>query len=127
MKTIWNNWLKKLNINDLQKVQLEEIINFLNTNYSFLNIEIKWNQPMFCFNKTFIIAFSVAKNHIAISPEAFTINKFKKEIFNSGYEYTSNIFKIKSEQKINWNLLKEILDFNIQTKKDCKTFFRKDN
>jgi uncharacterized protein YdhG (YjbR/CyaY superfamily) len=39
-----------------------------------LKEEIKWNQPMFSDHGTFIIGFSIAKEHIAVAPEAVVIS-----------------------------------------------------
>ena len=49
---------------------------------------------MFIMNGTFIIGFSVAKNHISIAPEAVTMAIFTNDINAANYEATNNLFKI---------------------------------
>ncbi|MFZ2532448.1 MAG: hypothetical protein WAX01_08880 [Streptococcus suis] len=49
---------------------------------------------MFIMNGTFIIGFSVAKNHISIAPEAVTMAIFTNDIKAANYEATNNLFKI---------------------------------
>lgn len=54
--------------NEENRNKLASILDFIQNRFSQLKQEIKWNQPMFIDHGTFIIAFSVSKEHIAISP-----------------------------------------------------------
>ena len=60
---------------------------------------------MFTDHGTFIIAFSVTKNHISIAPEAKVIQEFKENIQKSQYQCSSMIFRIKFTQD-NWVFIK---------------------
>ena len=64
----FEDYLKTLSDNE-QMQRIHKIIDWVNQNFPNLKLEIKWNQPMFILDKTFIIGFSVAKNHISFSPE----------------------------------------------------------
>ena len=67
------------NIEDLdRRLRLEQIFEHISTKFPNLESVIKWNQPMFTDHGTFIIGFSVAKNHLAVAPEAVTLDRFEK-------------------------------------------------
>ena len=80
--------------NPILKFKLEPIFEQIQKEFQNLTVELKWNQPMFIMNGTFIIGFSVAKNHISIAPEAVTIAIFTNDIKVANYEATNNLFKI---------------------------------
>jgi len=103
----------------------EEVLNWIIKNYPQLEQKIGWNQPMFADHGTFIIGFSVSKNHLAATPEMFGITRFSDEIIKSGYEHTKMLFKIKWDDQIDYGLLQRMIDFNILDKKNCSTFWRK--
>ena len=80
--------------NPILKFKLEPIFEQIQKEIPNLTVELKWNQPMFIMNGTFIIGFSVAKNHISIAPEAVTMAIFTNDIKVANYEATNNLFKI---------------------------------
>lgn len=80
--------------NPILKFKLEPIFEQIQKEFQNLTVELKWNQPMFIMNGTFIIGFSVAKNHISIAPEAVTMAIFTNDIKAASYEATNNLFKI---------------------------------
>ena len=80
--------------NPILKFKLELIFEQIQKEIPNLTAELKWNQPMFIMNGTFIIGFSVAKNHISIAPEAVTMAIFTNDIKAANYEATNNLFKI---------------------------------
>ncbi len=80
--------------NPILKFKLEPIFEQIQKEFPNLTVELKWNQPMFIMKGTFIIGFSVAKNHISIAPEAVTMAIFTNDIKAANYEATNNLFKI---------------------------------
>lgn len=80
--------------NPILKFKLEPIFEQIQKEFQNLTVELKWNQPIFIMNGTFIIGFSVAKNHISIAPEAVTMAIFTNDINAANYEATNNLFKI---------------------------------
>lgn len=106
------------------RMVLETVLNWVSDNYPNLGGKIAWNQPMFTDHGTFIIAFSIAKNNFAFTPEAFTLAKFKSEIEKAGYSYTDNIIRIPYDAKIDFELIGKMIDFNIQDKQGYTKFFR---
>ena len=105
--------------------RIEEILDWIASEFPDLELQVKWNQPMFVDHGTFIIAFSLAKNHISVAPEKAGMKQFGEEIAESSYNATSEIFRIKWDQPVNYKLLKEMIEFNIKDKADCQTFWRK--
>lgn len=107
-----------------KRERMESILSDIKTAFPQLNEEIKWNQPMFTDHGTFIIAFSIAKNHIAVAPESEVIERFEKEIEQAGYSYTKELFRIKWTDKVDYDLLRKIVAYNIEDKKDMTRFWR---
>jgi len=113
------------NIDDPDKREkLESIFNYIKTEFPQLKDEIRWNQPMFTDHGTFIIAFSTAKNHISVAPEAEVLELFKEDIEKAGYSYTKQLFRIKWTDKVDYELLRKIIAYNIESKKDYNRFWR---
>lgn len=113
-------------INDIKQLaKIEEIVNWIENEFPELSERIAWNQPMFTHHGTFIFGMSISKKHISLSPELAGIIHFSEDIKKAGYEQTKYLFHIKWDQEVNYSLLKEIIEYNIQDKLDCTTFFRK--
>lgn len=112
-------------ISDPQKRErLSEILRRVKEKFPSLTQEIKWNQPTFCDHGTFIIAFSVAKGHISVAPESATMKAFEKEISNAGYSYTQELFRIRWEDEVDFDLIFKMVARNIEEKKDTTTYWR---
>lgn len=107
-----------------QRKRLVEIFTWIKQNYPQLETRIAWNQPMFTDHGTFIIAFSVAKKHISVAPEGEGITQFTSDFDRIGYSYGKQMFRIMDTQEVDYDLLKSIIDFNIEDKKDCTKFWR---
>jgi len=71
-----------------------------------------------------IIGFSIAKSHIAVAPEAVVINLFEKEIEEAGYFHTQELFRINWTDKVDYGLLRKLVAYNIENKKDMVKFWR---
>lgn len=121
---IFNEFLNKIE-NDENREKLVKLLQWIQHTFPNLKAEYKWNQPMFTNNGTFIIAFSVAKNHVSIAPEKVALDHFTDEITKAGYDYSNQIFRMKWKQEFNYDLIGRIIQFNIDDKKDSKTFWRK--
>jgi uncharacterized protein len=119
---IFNDYLNKMDSDKKEKMSL--ILNHILTNFESLTPIISWKQPMFTDHKTFIIGFSYSKNHIAVAPERKTIDRFKETITEKGYEHTKELFKIKWDNDIAFDLIDDMIKYNIEDKKDTHTFWR---
>ncbi|NLW28982.1 MAG: iron chaperone [Erysipelothrix sp.] len=107
-----------------KRKRFESIIKSIHESFIHLDMDVKWNQPMFIDQGTFIMAFSVAKAHLAVAPEAAVIQQFKDEIEKAGYSYTQELFRIKWSDEVDLELLKRIVAYNIETKKNHSKFWR---
>ncbi|MBB6175686.1 hypothetical protein HNQ82_000497 [Anoxybacillus tengchongensis] len=103
----------------------EEILRWVCDTFPQLKPQIKWNTPMFTDHGTFIIGFSTAKHHLSVSPEEACMTRFADEIAQAGYSATKGLFRIPWNEPVNYELLEKIIEFNIQEKADCTTFWRK--
>ncbi|MCE5130748.1 iron chaperone [Staphylococcus saprophyticus] len=119
----FNTFLETID-NDKHKATLSEVLNWIADTFPNLETTIKWNQPMFTDHGTFIIGFSVAKQHFSIAPEAKALNEYAQQIEAAGYSQTNNLFRIKWSQDIDYALLKAIIQYNIEDKSNCDTFWR---
>ena len=63
--------------NPILKLKLEPIFEQIQKEFPNLTVELKWNQPMFIINGTFIIGFSVAKNHISIAHYSYLHKRYQ--------------------------------------------------
>ncbi|UHA71752.1 iron chaperone [Paenibacillus sp. 481] len=86
--------------------------------------KMAWNQPMFTDHGTYIIGFSVSKQHLAVAPESVGISHFSDEIVRAGYDHTKQLVRIKWDSPVDFTLLEKMIEFNILDKADCSTFWR---
>ncbi len=112
-------------IEDLdRRLRVEQIFEHISTRFPNLERVIKWNQPMFTDHGTFIIGFSVSKNHLAVAPEAVALDRFEKEIQKAGYQQMKQLFKIPWKDGVDFGLLERIITYNIEDKKSITKFWR---
>lgn len=103
----------------------EEVLSWVADTFPQLMPKIGWNQPMFTDHDTYIIGFSVAKQHLAVAPERAGMIRFENEIKKAGYDQTNLMFRIRWDKAVDYALLEKMIDFNIVDKADCTTFWRK--
>lgn len=104
----------------------EEVLHWVMKKFPSLVPKIAWNQPMFTDHETFIIGFSISKQHLAVAPERAGIIQFSDEIVQAGYDHTKQLVRIKWDNPVDFSLLEKMIDFNITDKANCKTFWRKE-
>ncbi|MFC7063411.1 iron chaperone [Halobacillus seohaensis] len=103
----------------------EEVLSWVANKFPNLEPQIKWNTPMFTDHGTFIIGIDTAKNHMSLAPEEVAMAHFSDGIAQAGYSATKGLFRIKWSEPVNYELIEEIIEFNIQDKAECSTFWRK--
>lgn len=122
METL-NDYL--MTIDDLDKrKRFEEIFDWISETFPQLQSRIAWNQPMFTHEGTFIIGFSRAKHHISVAPERVALDRFTNEINKAGYSRSKELFRIPFKMEVDYDLLREIIEFNIQDKAGHTKFWR---
>lgn len=105
--------------------KLKSILAWVSEKYPYLKQEVKWNQPMFSNEGTYIIGFSTAKKHIAVSPEKAGMVQFGTKINEAGYSSSEMIFRIGWDEKVDYDLLADIIDYQIKDKEGYSHFWRK--
>lgn len=111
--------------NPQHRARVEEILGWVIEKFPGLMPKIAWNQPMFTDHGTFIIGFSIAKQHVAVAPERAAINHFSNEIGQAGYDYSKELIRIRWDSPVDFSLLGKIIEFNRMDKAECSTFWRK--
>lgn len=101
----------------------EHVLDWTKETFPELKLQMKWNQPMFIYNETFIIAFTSASKHMSVAPETAMLDLFINRIKEAGYEYSKKIFRIKYKDTIDYGLLKDIIVKSIELKKDYNRFW----
>ncbi|WYP26760.1 iron chaperone [Alkalihalobacillus sp. FSL W8-0930] len=107
------------------RARTEEVLAWVLKTYPELAPKIAWNQPMFTHHETFIIGFSVAKQHLAVAPEKVVIDRFSDEIKEAGYDHTAQLVRMKWKMPTDFSLIGKLIEFNIQDKAEVTTFWRK--
>ena len=107
-----------------QRGRMEHVLSWVGETFPDLVPKIAWNQPMFTDHDTFIIAFSTAKHHLSVAPEKAGIDRFAQQIVQAGYTHTNQLFRIPWKSEVNYELLQEMIQFNLEDKAGCSTFWR---
>lgn len=121
---VFEEYLSKIG-NTAHRSRMQEALTWVKNTFPMLTPKIAWNQPMFTEHGTFIIGFSAAKQHFAVSPEVQGMTVFSDDIAESGYSQTGNLFRIKWDEPVDFPLLERIIQYNLEDKKECNTFWRK--
>lgn len=109
--------------NPKNRDKLNSVLEDIRKNFPFLTTAIKWKQPMFLDHGTFIIGFSVSKHHFSVAPEKVVLDHFETAIKKSGYDVSKMLFKIKWTDTVDYELLRKIVAYTVEKKKDCQTFW----
>jgi uncharacterized protein len=122
MKT-FEDFLETIN-NPEHQSRTKEVLDWITATYPHLAQRIAWNQPMFTDHGTFIIGFSVSKQHLAVTPEQAGIEHFTDEIKHAGYQHTKMIIRFPWSKPVDYKLLARMIEYNISEKQNCTTFWR---
>ena len=108
-----------------QRRRTEEVLAWALEQFPKLVPKIAWSQPVFTDHGTYIIGFSVAQKHLAVAPERVALDHFAEEIKKSGYEMSKELVRIAWDSRVDYDLLKKMIEFNLADKAKVKTFWRK--
>lgn len=120
---VFEEYLVKID-NPVHRASVEEVLTWVLEQFPELEPRIAWNQPMFTHHGTYIIGFSVAKAHMAVAPEKAGMDHFEEQLQQAGLDHTKLLIRMKWTSPVNYDLLREIIEFNIADKADCTTFWR---
>ena len=108
-----------------RRARVEEVFVWIGGRFPELEQRIAWNQPMYTDHGTYIIGFSLARKHMSVAPERAGMERFSEEIAQAGYTAGKELFRIPWDSPVNYSLLEKIIQFNIQDKAECTSFWRK--
>lgn len=120
--TIFDEYLDK--IEEKNRKDLEAIFQWMEEEYPGLEKRLAWGHPTYTDHGTFIISFEAHKKDLGICPEAKGVGRFSQKLEERGLKYGKMTFKIPWDRDIDFGLLREIIDFNIEDKKDWDKFWR---
>ncbi len=109
--------------NEDQKERMRQMIEWTVKTFPKGHFEIKWNQPMFLLNNTYIIAYSYSKNHITVGCEGYDMELFRNKI-EQVYKTGKMTFKIMNNEEINFALLEELISFKMKDKEYSTSFWK---
>jgi len=110
--------------NNQRRQTISAVLDYISDKYPNLKLEYKWNQPMFTHDGTFIIAFSVSKNHFSVATEKKCLDRHIDDIKAAGYSASSMLFRIKFAESVDYNLLSKLIEYNIEDKRGYDKFWR---
>lgn len=102
-----------------------EVLEWIEATFPQLGWRIAWNQPMATDHGTFIVGFSYAKKHMAVAPEFAGMERFADELDERGISHGTMMFRLPWADPVPFDLLEDIIRFNIKDKKGVSTFWRK--
>ncbi len=102
-----------------------DVLNWIAVSYPQFDFPMKWKQPTFVFEGTFIISFVVTKKHLSVTLEPYAMEKFREAILASGYQPTSMTIPIPWSMEVDYSFLKDLIEFSYQHKKGSKTYWYK--
>ena len=106
------------------RAQLITLLNWVHTTFPQLTARVAWNQPMFTDHGTFIVGFSMAKNHLNIALESHTLDVYRDAITAAGDKTTTMLWQVDFAVPINHKLLAQTIQYNLDTKQAITTFWR---
>ncbi len=110
--------------NPEHRQRFSEVLEHVSKTFPQLEKRFAWNQPMFTDHGTFIIAFSVAKKHMAFAPEWAGIQHFAERLDKLGIAYGSMIIRMPWDKTFDYELLDDMIRYNLEDKVNCTTFWR---
>ena len=111
--------------NPRQRARTAEVLAWVSKKFPHFAPRIAWNQPMFTDHGTFIIGFSVARQHLAVAPEKAGIDHFSDDIVRAGYEHSKMLLRLPWDKPVDFALLQKMIEFNVSEKAGLTTFWRK--
>lgn len=84
----------------------------------------KWKIPMFTKDKKFIIGFKAHKNYFELKIEADALEHFEEKLIKAKHLTKTKILRIKWDQDINYELLREIINYKLVEKQTWPYFWK---
>ena len=120
---LFKPYLEKIE-DQTDRTKVRQVYKWIEEEFPELQHEVKWSTPLYSHHGTFIIGVKPAKKHFSINPESKGIKVFRDKIIKAGYTHEKMTYKIKYSDEVDYGLLKEIIEYNIEDKKDAVKFWR---
>lgn len=123
--TSFETIIEKIN-NEDHRAKYLSVIDWIKEEYPELLLAIKWSQPCFEKDGAFIISVTPFKAHMAVNLEKAGMKQFADTLDETDYSQTAMTFRIKWDQVVNYDLLKEMIDYQLEAKRDATTYWSND-
>lgn len=107
-----------------QKKRMKEVLDWTQKSFPQLKPRIAWSTPHFTHEDTFIISYAVTKQNLAVSPEYKGLKQFAERFDAAGLKWSKMIVRFPWDREVDYALLHDIIAFNIQDKKGCRSYWR---
>lgn len=108
-----------------QQLRIDQVQNWTRQTFPQLEPRFARGHPVFTHYGTFIISYSPAKKHLAVSPELAQLDHFSDKITKAGCSRGTMVLRMPWVEPVDFDLLRQIIEFNLKDKIDCATFWRK--
>lgn len=110
--------------NDDNRARMMEVLNWVAERYPELELRIAWNQPMFTHHGTYIVGFSAASKHMAMSPERATMIRFESVMRERGTDFGTMLARQPWNKPFDYELLDAFIQHQLADKRDVTSFWR---
>lgn len=119
----FHDWLQGI-ANEKNRERAAQVLRWVNDEFPQLGFRLAWNQPMFTNNDTFIVGFSAAAKHMAFSPEHAGMVEFEDRLDAEGISHGTMMARMMWNEEVPWDLLRDMIAFNIKDKEGHPKFWR---
>jgi uncharacterized protein YdhG (YjbR/CyaY superfamily) len=124
MKKEIENYIAKVEDPD-NRAKFGALLSWVATEFPELEEDFKWGQPVFTAHGTFILGFKLAKAHLSLLVEEAAVAKFATEIATLKLKTGKGLVQVKWGQEMPFELLADMVRFNLEDKKEQTDFWRK--
>ncbi|MDP9800806.1 uncharacterized protein YdhG (YjbR/CyaY superfamily) [Arcanobacterium wilhelmae] len=124
VREFFADWLATIPVPE-NRERAARILEWVRAEFPQLGFRFAWRQPMFTDHGTFIIGFSPAREHLAFAPEKEGIEHFASAFAQAGLTHGSRLARMRWDAPVPWDLLRDVIEFQIAQKAGITSFWRK--
>lgn len=110
--------------NDDNRARMVDVLVWVGLTYPELELRIARNQPMFTHHGTYIIGFSAASKHMAMTPERATMISFEPVMRERGTDFGTMLARQPWNKPFDYELLDAFIQHQLAEKQDITSFWR---
>ena len=111
-------------MNNDNRARLLDVFVRVGLTYPELELRIAWKQPMFTHHGTYIIGFSAASKHMAMTPERATMIRFEQVMCERGTDFGTTLAHQPWNKPFDYELLDAFIQHQLTEKQDITPFWR---